>query len=119
MKETFERWVIRHKPTGWYMPEAPRRTGYTWTEPQDMSGVGNPFAPRMFGTKRAARCALTWWLQGITTKTYYRGDGWETDDDEIWETHMPEIDEEGWRVERKAEDMEVIPVDIVCYIGNK
>ena len=113
--EIFERWAIRHRPTGRYMPETPRRTGYTWSEPLGM-GLGSAHCPRLFASKSAAQCALTWWLKGVTSVTHTRGDGWEIDADEYWETNMHEVDPE-WMVERKAEDMEIVFVHLHCEVS--
>lgn len=61
-------WVIKHKPTGWYMPELKKGMGgYTGHTPVDItSGEGTP---RLFTTPRGAKNALTLWLKGRTTVT--------------------------------------------------
>ena len=87
-------WVIRHKPSGGYLPGLPSglRAGYTHTEPELHS------VPRLFADKGAARRALTWWLKGVTS--VHRSRDWDGDYDETWhEEAMPE---------RKLEDMEVV-----------
>lgn len=90
-----EFFIIRHKPSGGWLPELSGvRAGFTHTEPQT-SGV-----PRLFETKAGAKRALTWWLKGVTS--VYRGQDWEGDWDETWSTSVEE--------HRKAEDMEVAPV---------
>lgn len=90
-----EFWIIRHKPSGGFLPELSGvRAGYTHTEPQT-KGV-----PRLFESAAAAKRALTWWLKGTTS--VWRGKDWEGDYDETWSTEVEE--------HRKAEDMEVIPV---------
>ncbi len=105
------KWAIRHKPTGRYLPEVGPRQGYTGSEPIDM-GSQSAYCPRLFATASAAKCALTWWLKGITTATYYRND-WLSgiDDDEAWKTWMPEVDPE-WMVERRFEDMEIVKLKL-------
>lgn len=91
-----EYWVIRHKPSGGYLPGLPSglRAGYTHTEPELLS------VPRLFADKGAARRALTWWLKGVTSVDRFRDD-FTLEYDETWhEEAMPE---------RKEEDMEVVP----------
>jgi len=91
-----EFWIIRHKPTGGWLPEVHK--GYTFSEPQDY-GV-----PRLFGNAAAAKRALTWWLKGTLHVTTYQSNNPETwmEVEQDWhEQEMPE---------RKLEDMEVIPV---------
>lgn len=103
--QTISRYAIRHIPTGGYLYEVGPRLGYTGTEPVTMQ---SNFCPRLFAEKGHAKRALTWWLKGVTTKTYHRGDGWETDDDEVWATIMPKSDQYMTYVERKAEDFEIV-----------
>lgn len=67
------RYVIRHKPSGGFLPEVGPRMGYTGTEPIIMDK--GHWCPRLFGRKQDAETALTWWLKGITTRTYYGGGG--------------------------------------------
>lgn len=91
-----EYWVIRHKPSGGYLPglSSGLRAGYTHTEP-DLHAI-----PRLFGNAAAAKRALTWWLKGVTSVDRSR-DSFTLEYDETWhEEAMPE---------RKPEDMEVIP----------
>ena len=93
-----EYWVIRHKPSGGYLPVLPTglRAGYTHTEP-DLTAV-----PRLFGDAAAAKRALTWWLKGTLHVTKTGGQWGFEEYDETWhDTVMPD---------RKAEDMEVVPV---------
>ena len=90
-----EFWIIRHKPSGGYLPELSGvRAGYTHTEPQT-TGV-----PRLFTDAGGARRALTWWLKG-TTSVHRYNDSFTGEYDETWSTEVEE--------HRKAEDMEVIP----------
>lgn len=90
-----EFYVIRHKPTGGFLPELSGvRAGFTYTEPQT-HGV-----PRLFESAVGAKRALTWWLKGITS--VFKSRDWEGDYDETWSTTFEE--------HRKAEDMEIIPV---------
>jgi hypothetical protein len=91
-----EFWIIRHKPTGGFLPQLEgMRGGYTHTEPQT-HGV-----PRLFLDAAGARRALTWWLKGSTS--VWRGqDTFTGEYDEDWHTEVEE--------HRKAEDREVVPV---------
>ena len=95
-----EYWVIRHKPSGGYLPILPSglRAGYTHTEPDTQA------IPRLFTDAAAAKRALTWWLKGIT----------HVDHSKSIDTWMgPGEYEETWGLdempERKLEDMEVLP----------
>ena len=91
-----EFWIIRHKPSGGFLPELSGvRAGYTHTEPQT-HGV-----PRLFTEAAAAKRALTWWLKGTLSVSRYRDD-FTMEYDETWhEEAMPD---------RKIEDMEVVSV---------
>lgn len=90
-----EFFIIRHKPSGGFLPELGGvRAGYTHTEPQT-HGV-----PRLFTDAAGAKRALTWWLKGVTS--VFRHRDWEGDYDETWSTEPED--------HRKAEDMEVVPV---------
>jgi len=96
-------WAIRHKPTGLFLPELhkPVRGGYTHTEPTSMSE--RPL--RLFITERGAKNALWWWLGGpvsVRIRSFDTSDGFDTD--EQWSTTK--------KPERKAEDMEVIQVEL-------
>lgn len=91
--------VIKHLPTGYYLPNARGRDGrgFTHVEP-------SPSNVRLFGREQDAKVALKWWLQGKLTVTPC-STSWET----------PDIhDDEDWSFEpiesRKAEDMRVVEV---------
>ena len=92
-----ELFAIRHKPSGGFLPVV--RYGYTHSEPSETA------IPRLFTTRGGAQRALTWWLKGITVvRMLAAGFSWDgpNDPEEDWDTKaMPE---------RKAEDMEVVPV---------
>ena len=86
--------AIKHKPTGGFLPET--GGGYTHSEPCTY------LIPRLFTTKKGACCALTWWLKGWTSVAHTRDYFGEYD--ETWQTeHI---------LERKAADMEVIPLTL-------
>ena len=91
-----EFYAIRHKPSDGFLPEVSgTRGGYTHTIPSTF------LPPRLFVNAAAGKRALTWWLKGITSVVRYN-DSWSGEYDETWQLEkMPE---------RKAEDMEVIPV---------
>ena len=88
-------WAIEHKPTGRYLPEIKYKRGYTATQP--CNPIEKP--PRLFITKKAAKCALHWWLKGeIIRSQDYRIRDWEEVDYEETLTIIPKPD-------RKAVDM--------------
>lgn len=101
----FERWAIRQKSTGYYLPESSRkRQGYTGDEPVTME---SHFCPRLFAREQDAKTALTWWLKGVTSCTLHRHydgyfGGYEYDED--WHTQKIE--------ERNADDMEIVKLKI-------
>lgn len=99
-------WMIRHKPTGGWLPELakPLRAGYTGTEPTTKG------KPRIFTTERGAKDALRWWLRGIVNITVKMSDFGSLDPEpaESWdEIPMPN---------RKAEEMEVVKVDLSIVV---
>ncbi len=66
-----ELWVIRHKPTGGFLPEpkySKRGRGGALYEPSTTD------KPRLFRTERGAKNALTAWLQG---KWHWTLTSWE------------------------------------------
>jgi hypothetical protein len=93
-------WIIRSKKTGAYLPELekPTRGGYTHTEPSTV------LKPRLFTTERGAKNALWWWLRGEVTVRVTMADfgAFDPEPSEDWQTNA--------KPDRKAEDMEVIPV---------
>jgi hypothetical protein len=74
-----------------------------------MSGDSNA-CPRLFGRKQDAATALTWWLKGETSARHsggrYTNPFGDDDDDYGYEWRTQE------RVDRKAEDMEVVELEI-------
>lgn len=89
-------YAIKEISTGKFMP-AGRGRGFTHDEPKP---AGARVAPRLFVTKRAAACALTWWLKGTCNAWY--SDGYPVGpDDSIPQPHT-----------RKAKDMKVVPVTL-------
>lgn len=98
-----EFFAIRHKPTGWFLPQRSdmKGGGHTKDEP-------TPFQPpRLFTRKQDAQCALKWWLKGETNVKMGRhydswSGGYEYDED--WNTVKVPY--------RKEEEMEVVKVII-------
>lgn len=71
----WERFAIRHTPTGMYLPERWRRgRGYSHDEPSHSY-------PRLFPSERSAKQALTAWLQGEWETTTTSGDWYEAIED--------------------------------------
>ena len=94
-------WIIRNKTTGDWLPELvkPLRGGYTHTEPC------KNHTPRLFTTERGAKNALWWWLRGEVTVRMTQGDPFNGNEpDEDWHNEK--------KPGRKAEDMEIIKVDL-------
>ncbi len=109
------KWAIRHKPTGDFMPQSSsKRHGYTHDEPTKC-GNDSHHCPRLFGRKQDAATALTWWLKGETTGKWVGGQYTN-----VWGDHDDDIDFE-WRtdarVDRKAEDMEVVMIRLEVTDG--
>lgn len=67
--------AIRHKPTGFFLPNPKGKggNGGSFVEPVD----GNEEVPRLFHKKQSAKAALTAWLRGhhYATWGYDDGDG--------------------------------------------
>ena len=88
-------WAIQHVPSGGFLPHPKGRGGRggTHVEPTQTQ------PPRTFTSRSAARCALTNWLAGKITVTYYSYDA-DGDGDEKW--HFEPVPG------RKSEDMRVV-----------
>lgn len=87
-------WVIRRKSDGLTLPQRIRCRGFTSTFPS--SGP-----PRLFASERDAKCALSWWLKGITEVVrlgYY--------DDYTEDFHLVPVPG------RRAADMEVVKASV-------
>lgn len=91
-----EMFTIRHNPTGHYLPNprGNRGRGGSHVEPVEPNPVQ---PPRLFHNKAAAKIALSHWLKGALTVSYFG-------DDEDW--HLEP------KPHRKREDMEVVPVNL-------
>lgn len=104
-KTRMKYWAIRHKPTGYYLPEPlsgqSGKPGYTSTEPCSPEQL----PPRLFCTEGGAHKALTWWLKGkvYVSKTFVPSSFLGPEEyEETWSIHE--------EPERKKEDMEVVPM---------
>ena len=90
-------WAIKQKDTGLFLPDVASR-GKTQVEPCSND------VPRLFTTRKGARCALTWWKKGITYITRTRDwDGYALD--ESWD-----LDE---RPKRAGVEMEVVEMELI------
>jgi hypothetical protein len=87
-------YILRHKPTGGFMPEV--GGSYTASKPSHY-----PKSPRMFHDERAAKIALSWWLKGRTTVTYYAAE----DSEGEWRTKPDPT--------RQREEWEVVAVGLI------
>jgi hypothetical protein len=90
-------YIIRHKPTGAWMPQM--RGGFSYWEP-----TFNHNPPRLFNTARAAKNALTCWLQGRWSQGMTSGDFWDPPEPTRLEPHAVPG--------RRGEDMEVVAVTL-------
>ena len=98
------RYVIRHNPTGHYLPQALGRSGRggSHVEPIPMDGTDNP---RLLHSERAAKAYLASWLMG---KVYCsRGGSSSFYEDEPYEDlHLEHVPT------RRGEEMEIVPITI-------
>lgn len=95
--------VIKHKPTGQFMPES--RGGYSWWTP----GYSRFQTPRLFASERAAKNALTCWLQGHWSNVRGHEGDWESGYVDVDEPPAPVTSVPG----RLRDDMEVVQVQLV------
>ncbi len=67
-------YAIREKATGFFLPQSDRtvRAGHTHMEPRDPKIC----PPRLFTKEGPAKCALTWWLKGITDEDFGYDEDW-------------------------------------------
>lgn len=97
--------AIKHKPTGFYLPEPLGRMGRggSHTEPVDCSGDNEN--PRLFVTKLGASRALSAWLQG----KFNAERTWESDGEGFgggyYVDDLPSVTPQP---HRKKEEMEVV-----------
>ena len=102
-----EWFIVRHKPTGAYMPEMGR--GYTYWEPPAMNPCGEK--PRLFPSKHGAKQAVAAWARGEHVRQTGRtGDLWGCDDWSAVEV-VP-------GTQRDASELEVCVVEINIKENN-
>lgn len=101
-------WLIRHKPSGGYLPEPAGRMGRGGSHVEPTLHVDNLTRPRLFISERAAKIALGSWLKGKVHHSsgyhedYFSGGREYYEDLDV--EHVPS---------RKREDMEITSVDMV------
>jgi hypothetical protein len=107
-----EFWAIRHKPSMTFMPARPdgrRSRGWSfWTPRVPPSPAEQRCAPRLFETKRAAKNALTLWLQGWWVRQPQTEGDWETGYHTVAGDPAPEQPD----VPRHPSEMEVVQVQL-------
>lgn len=96
------RWALRQKSTGFYIPAPTRgtgvRAGISEFEPTD-----GP-TPALYGTQRAAALALGTWLKGIHRSEPVTDERGNYEGYEMGVTPV---------ASRRADDMEVVPVQLM------
>ena len=100
-------WLIRHKPTSNYIPEAYGHEGRGGSHlaPVPPRDAGKQ-RPRIFKSERAAKIFLTAWLKGKVVVDRYHG-GADSDYDEF--TRVVPISS------RKRDEMEIVGYTIDLY----
>lgn len=95
-------WVIRHKPTGTFMPARVNATHY------DFDRLAGVHEPRLFKTERAAKNCATCWAQGSwAQEEVTESDGWEHPSYTYLSAPVPQT-----VPGRQREDLEVVPVEL-------
>ncbi len=106
---TIKFWLIRHKPTGGYLPEPAGRMGRGGSHVEPVLHTEDPATtPRIFSSERAAKNALVAWLRGkyVAKRGRYAGgpDSIEEYYEDVEIVGVPS---------RKREEMEIISADLV------
>lgn len=98
-------WAIRHKPTGFYLPQPKGRMGRGGSFVEPTATVQGLIAtyPRTFVTQRGATNALSQWLRGHHHGVREYEDGY-------WYDAGSEVKHVASRV---REDMEVVEIQLV------
>ncbi len=104
MTSTF--WVIRHKPTGGIMPDFHRGTTH-WL-PLAWQGKGRTRIPKLFLSKRSAKCSARWWVNG-PTRAHYINSEWGPEFDGTTTESAPY---------RKMEDLEILPAHLTIQFSE-
>lgn len=109
-------YVIKHKPSGTYMPSRIGRSGRGWShwnpghiDPELGPEIYYDQNPRIFFTLQSARNALSAWLQGAWERQIGKEGDWETGYYEVDTGPAPTEP----LVERHREDMEIIGLELV------
>lgn len=99
--------AIRKRGTQKFLPVLPAnyRAGYTWTEPTD------ELPPRLYKSATGAKIGLRMWLSGGMKKDWGTTSGFSFGMDPPEPSESIEIVK---KPERKAEDMEIVPVVLLC-----
>ncbi|UCR75546.1 hypothetical protein PP742_gp62 [Alcaligenes phage vB_Af_QDWS595] len=84
--------AIRHKNTGYYLPDTRRGTGRSYVEPTNPNDPS--YRPRLFTSRVSAERTLTSWLQGHHVIA--------------WEDGGPYVGHIEYQKHRSREDMEII-----------
>jgi hypothetical protein len=96
-------YVIRHKPTGQFLPARVPATSWGFEDP---NGVHEP---RLFKTARAAKNCATCWAQGVwTADLRTESEGWEYDSYTVQDLPTPNA-----VPGRQREDLEVLPALLI------
>jgi len=97
------RWAIRQRSTGHYIPAPKGRGGRGGTHEEPCDPLSPGGEPRLFCTEHAAKVALTCWLNGKVTVSIY-SDDWISGYGESW--HVEPVPS------RNRDDMEVVAVRV-------
>jgi hypothetical protein len=100
---TISFWAVRHKPTGWYLPEVYGRQGRGGSHVEPTNLV----RPRLFISQRAAKAYLGQWLLGKHNASRGYDSGSPYSEPEYWE----EVSVEPVAT-RKREEMEIIELKL-------
>lgn len=105
---TIKFWLIRHKPTGGYLPEPTGRMGRGGSHVEPVMHTDTATEPRLFHTERAAKIALGTWLKGkyVAKRGSYAGGP------DFIEEYYEDVEIVGVP-SRKREEMEIISADLV------
>lgn len=103
-------WVIRHKPTGGYLPQPHGRMGRggSWVEPVLYDPDNWDTEPRLCTSKRSATGVLTQWLRG---KVHHSSGSYE--DHYSGGVEYYEENEIEYVPSRIREDMEIVSLHLV------
>ena len=101
---TIKGYAIRHKPTGEFMPAKMSKNsgrGFSFWEPA--AGPIYTAIPRLLDTEKQAKLVLAGWLAGKWEYEWSRSGEYGEEEECYIAPQRPEI-------ERKREDMEIVPL---------